>query len=109
MSDCDFDEVIAATGASLRENDDSPADVAITSDDLLATDQLISLREAASKVGLSPDSLRRYALQGKLQARKIGRNWVTTIAAVEHYMSRRDASKAPKNRRKSRSASITLS
>lgn len=69
-------------------------------DDPSAADKLISLRDAASLVGLSPDSLRRYALQGKLRARKIGRNWVTTIAAVEQYMSSRDASKAPKNRRR---------
>lgn len=69
-------------------------------DDPSNADKLISLRDAASLVGLSPDSLRRYALQGKLWARKIGRNWVTTIAAVEQYMSSRDASKAPKNRRK---------
>lgn len=71
-----------------------------SSDNPLAADELISLRDAASLVGLSPDSLRRYVLQGKLWARKIGRNWVTTIAAVEAYMSSRDASKAPKNRRK---------
>lgn len=84
-------------------NFDSSSVVTNTSKDLLAADELISLTEAASKVGLSPDSLRRYALQGKLQARKIGRNWVTTMTAVEQYMSRRDASKAPKNRRRSRS------
>lgn len=83
-------------------NFDPSSDVTNVSDNLLAADELISLGEAASKVGLSPDSLRRYALQGKLKARKIGRNWVTTIAAVEQYMSRRDASKAPKKRRKSR-------
>jgi excisionase family DNA binding protein len=83
-------------------NFDPSLAVTNTSDDLLATDELISLREAASIVGLSPASLRRYVLQGKLQALKIGRNWVTTMAAVEQYMSRREASKAPKNRRKPR-------
>lgn len=71
-----------------------------TSDGILAADELISLREAADKVGLSPNSLRRYVLQGKLQACKIGRNWVTTISAIEQYMSHRDASKVPKNRRR---------
>jgi len=81
----------------------SPSAFTNTSNELLAADELISLAEAAVQVGLSPDSLRRYALQGKLQARKLGRNWVTTMAAVEQYMSRRNASKAPKRRRKSRS------
>lgn len=71
----------------------------LNSDDLLASDQLLSLAEAASKVGLSPNSLRRYVLQGKLRARKVGRNWVTTLAAVKEYMRSRDASKAPKKRR----------
>ncbi len=71
----------------------------LNSDDLLASDELVSLAEAASKVGLSPNSLRRYVLQGKLRARKVGRNWVTTLAAVKEYMSSRDASRAPKKRR----------
>lgn len=71
----------------------------LNSDDLLVSDGLVSLAEAASKVGLSPNSLRRYVLQGKLRARKVGRNWVTTLTAVKEYMNSRDASRAPKKRR----------
>ncbi len=43
---------------------------------------LISLHEASKLSGLSHDHLRRLAGQGKLWAKKIGRNWVTTDQAV---------------------------
>ena len=48
---------------------------------------LISLQEASKLSGLSHDHLRRLAGQGKLWAKKIGRNWVTTEQAVRKYLS----------------------
>ena len=48
---------------------------------------LISLHEASKLSGLSHDHLRRLAGQGKLWAKKIGRNWVTTEQAVREYLS----------------------
>ncbi len=48
---------------------------------------LISLHEASNLSGLSHDHLRRLAGQGKLWAKKIGRNWVTTEQAVLEYLS----------------------
>ena len=48
---------------------------------------LISLQEASKLSGLSHDHLRRLAGQGKLWAKKIGRNWVTTEQAVREYLS----------------------
>lgn len=52
----------------------------------LDTRDLISLSEAADICGLTSDHLGLLARRGHLQARKIGRNWVTTRAAVEEYM-----------------------
>ena len=51
-------------------------------------DELISLSEAAKLSGLSHDHLRRLAGKGELWAQKIGRNGVTTEAAVQEYLAR---------------------
>ena len=50
-------------------------------------DDLISLTEAADLSGLSADHLRRLAGGGKLWAKKIGRDWVTTERAVKDYLA----------------------
>ena len=63
-------------------------------------ERLISLKEAAALAGLSADHLRRLAEQGKLQARKIGRNWVTTPEAVREYVT--DPVKRSKDPQKNR-------
>jgi excisionase family DNA binding protein len=52
-----------------------------------ALDDLISLSEAAGLSGLSPDHLRRLVREGNLKGKKIGRNWVTTVQAVNEYLS----------------------
>jgi excisionase family DNA binding protein len=51
----------------------------------LDDERLISLQEAAALSGLSAAHLRRLAEQGRLRAQKIGRNWITTAAAVAAY------------------------
>ena len=53
------------------------------------TQDLISLTEAAEQYGLSSTYLRQLAIKGRLKARKIGRNWVTTAADVEDYINTR--------------------
>lgn len=55
----------------------------------LVPGELISLAEASQRYGLSMSYLRTIAQSGRLQARKIGRNWVTTPAAVEAYLKSR--------------------
>ena len=50
---------------------------------------LISLRQASELCCLSPDHLRRLAEQGKLDAKKIGRNWITSKEAITEYMEKR--------------------
>jgi hypothetical protein len=49
-------------------------------------EELITLREAADKCDLSVSHLRLLARTGRLKARKIGRDWVTTRHAVERYV-----------------------
>jgi len=52
-------------------------------------DALITLLEASRQYGLSPKTLRLLALKGRLQAQKLGRDWVTTPRAMETYLASR--------------------
>ena len=52
--------------------------------------RLISLSEAAGRFGLSHSQLRLLAQQGRLQARKVGKSWVTTPEAVADYLANVD-------------------
>jgi excisionase family DNA binding protein len=52
----------------------------------LAGEELISLAEAAASFELSSSHLRRLAERGDIEAKKIGRNWVTTRQAVKQYV-----------------------
>ena len=61
----------------------------------MAEEELISLSEAAVIAGMTRDHLGLLARKGKLRARKIGPNWVTTRAAVQEYL--RDALKRSKD------------
>ncbi len=45
----------------------------------------MTLREAASALGVTPDTLRQQIAAGKLRARKIGRDWHVGPAEVERY------------------------
>ena len=58
-------------------------------------DELISLSDAADISSLSPDHLRRLVRNGDLWGMKIGRNWVTTIKAVQEYIAQ-DRKPGPK-------------
>lgn len=49
-------------------------------------DQLMTLQEAAQHLGLSHSHLRLLARQGKVQAFRKGRLWLTTAAAVRGYL-----------------------
>ena len=49
-------------------------------------DDLVSLREAASRSELSASHLRLLARTGRLKAQKLGRDWFTTEAAVLAYL-----------------------
>ena len=69
--------------------------------DPLAVGELISLQEAAEYANLKQDSLHDYIKRGRLKAKKIGRFWVTTRAAVDEYLQSRHLENIPKKYRKS--------
>jgi len=52
-------------------------------------DELITLGEAARRYGLSHNTLRLIARRGRLQAKKMGRDWFTTPRAMEAYLASR--------------------
>jgi hypothetical protein len=50
-------------------------------------DDLLSLREAAARSGLSASHLRLLARTERVKALKLGRDWFTTEAAVLAYLA----------------------
>ena len=57
--------------------------------DPLTIGELISLTEAAKRSGFSHSLFKQMAQNGRLPARKIGRNWATTMESVEVYKRNR--------------------
>lgn len=53
-------------------------------------DELITLSQAADAYGFSGDYLRRLAEKGRLRARKLGRNWVTTADDMQTFIESRE-------------------
>jgi len=51
--------------------------------------QPIALAQLANEYGLTEAHLRKLAVNGRLQASKIGRNWAATRAALEDYLDSR--------------------
>ncbi len=49
--------------------------------------RLISFPEAARISGFTDSYIRKLARSGKIWARKIGRNWVTTEDAIKAYLA----------------------
>jgi excisionase family DNA binding protein len=45
----------------------------------------VTLTEAATLLGLSPDTLRWQVRNEKLQAKKVGRDWIVTVREVRRY------------------------
>jgi excisionase family DNA binding protein len=68
--------------------------------DPLTIGELISLDEAAEYASLARKTLRNYALKGRLRARKLGSQWVTTRAAVDEYLSSRSLENIPQKHRR---------
>lgn len=46
---------------------------------------MLTLTEAAAQLGLDASSLRHQIRNGKLRARKVGRDWTVTEREVERY------------------------
>lgn len=62
----------------------------------------MTLVDAAEESGLAPDTLRRQALSGRLAARKHGRDWLVSRAALWSYLETRAPSGRPPASRKGR-------
>ena len=60
-------------------------------------DRLIPLTEAAQIYGFSQVYLRQLARKGRLRAKKVGRDWVTTPADIEAYIASRQRRGAYRN------------
>ena len=69
--------------------------------DPLKVGDLISLQEAAEYAGITKEALRNYVRRGRLRARKLGSQWVTTRAALDEYLISRSMENIPKKHRKS--------
>jgi excisionase family DNA binding protein len=67
--------------------------------DPLTVGELITLAEAAEYAGLTSNSLKDYVRRGRLKAKKIGKFWVTTRAAVDEYLTSRNLDNIPKKYR----------
>lgn len=48
-------------------------------------DDVISLADAATTLGLAQSTLRNQAVAGRIRARLVGKTWVTTRQEVERY------------------------
>ena len=46
---------------------------------------VLTLAEAAARLGVSPTTLRVQIRNGKLRARKVGRDWTVSEREVERY------------------------
>jgi len=49
-------------------------------------ERLISLKEAAAQSGLSHSHLHWLIRKGRIRAKRMGRDWFTTIEAVAEYL-----------------------
>lgn len=45
----------------------------------------MTLNEAATSLGVTPDTLRQQIMNGKLRAKKVGPVWTVTSGEVERY------------------------
>lgn len=62
-------------------------------------DELLTLAEAAALVGRAPVSLRAAVERGRLPARRFGKTWITTRAAVARYVAEVATAPPPGHRR----------
>ncbi|HLQ27298.1 MAG TPA: helix-turn-helix domain-containing protein [Acidiferrobacterales bacterium] len=53
------------------------------------SDELITLAQAEELYGLSADYLQKLAKRGRLKAKKLGLQWLTTPEGVEEYIKSR--------------------
>ncbi len=54
-------------------------------DEWLGLEEVLGLEEAAAMIGRSPVTLRWAIRHGSLRAKKVGRDWVTTVDELAAY------------------------
>ncbi len=59
-----------------------------TNNEPIDPNEFISLARAAKLTGYHPDYLGQLARSGKLDSKKIGRNWVTTKLSIDRFLGR---------------------
>lgn len=64
-----------------------PAEIDVLLAKLEAMEPRISFAEAATRLGIDPSVLRHKAIDGKLEAEKVGRDWSTTWSAIEEALA----------------------
>lgn len=52
-------------------------------------DEPIALAEAARTLGVTPQALQKAIVRGRLEGKKVGKTWTTTIAALTRYTNSR--------------------
>ncbi len=62
-------------------------------------DDLLPLKDAAARFGVKVDRLRRAAWDGRLDARQVGNQWMTSVAAVEAFLRGGDRRRSRANPR----------
>jgi hypothetical protein len=68
----------------------------------------ISLEEASERTGISSRRLRGLASEGKLEAKRYGKRWVTWPSALDTYMQTRNAVGKPRTRREKEDVALGL-
>ncbi len=52
-------------------------------------ESVMSLKQAAAELGVTPDTLRQQIQADRLTATKLGRDWLVTRAEMERYRAER--------------------
>lgn len=55
----------------------------------MTLDDIISITEAAQDLGIDPSGLRAQAAAGRIEAKLVGKTWITTRQEVERYRAER--------------------
>ena len=58
----------------------------------MAKDEILSIEEVAKRIGLHPKTVRKHITDGKLPARKVGRQWRVLGSDLERFVGGDEAS-----------------
>ncbi len=54
----------------------------------MTLDDVVTVEDAAERLGRTPAAFRKAAQRGTLEARKVGRQWITTNDYAARYVAR---------------------